>query len=152
MRSYGRLNTCKKILSAAEGQYLINLFDGRGLTPLHHACMQGNLKIVQLLLARGALFHRWAHTQRTLVQVHIPRTSTYRATRSSALRRGFCGSTPLHLAALTGQSKVVKHLLDVAAHLLNSSNNIGVRNETSRLSSPFHSSPDTSSTRSRNLC
>ena len=59
-RSYGRLNTCKKILSAADGQYLINLFDGRGLTPLHHACMQGNLKIVQLLLARGALFHRYS--------------------------------------------------------------------------------------------
>ena len=51
------------------------------------------------------------------------------------MHRGFCGSTPLHLAALTGQSKVVKHLLDVAAHLLNSSNNIGVL-----YASPLHSS------------
>ena len=55
VRRYGRYNTCVKLMeSTSAGPKVINEIDGRGHSPLHCAAEGGHVKVVRLLLARGA--------------------------------------------------------------------------------------------------
>ncbi|XP_073975399.1 transient receptor potential cation channel A1 isoform X5 [Rhodnius prolixus] len=86
---YGRYNTVKQLLDSEKGSFIINETDGEGLTPLHIASQQGHIRVVALLLNRGALLHR-DHN----------------------------GRNPLHLAAMSGYTQTMELLHSVHSHLL----------------------------------
>lgn len=54
--SYGRINTCKRLLRDMEDTRLLNEGDKKGMTPLHLAAQNGHEKVTQFLLKKGSLF------------------------------------------------------------------------------------------------
>ncbi|XP_077866020.1 transient receptor potential cation channel subfamily A member 1-like [Saccoglossus kowalevskii] len=86
---YGRYHTIRRLLDSRMGPHIINDTDGKGMTALHLASYNGHAKVVQLLMARGALLHR-----------------------------DHKGNTPLHLAAMSGYTDTMKVLLGTHAHLI----------------------------------
>ena len=52
---YGRFITCAKLLDSTTGSSSVNETDGKGHAPIHAAASAGHVKVVQLLLARGAM-------------------------------------------------------------------------------------------------
>ena len=75
----------------------MNGIDSAGRTPLHIASENGHLRVVQLLIGRGAL-----------------------------LNRDFQGQTPLHLAARQGYRKTMNLLLGTHSQLLDQKDKAGV--------------------------
>lgn len=49
------------------GEYTVDVGDGRGLTPLHHASLQGHVDAVRLLCSRGAAVNMKDDDGRTAV-------------------------------------------------------------------------------------
>ncbi|XP_077991580.1 transient receptor potential cation channel subfamily A member 1-like [Glandiceps talaboti] len=86
---YGRFQTCRRLLDSSMGPHIINDTDGEGMTALHLAAYNGQVKVVRYLMRKGALLHR-DHN----------------------------GRTPLHLAAMGGYTNTMMLLLGTHAHLL----------------------------------
>ncbi|KAF3915991.1 L-asparaginase [Arthrobotrys entomopaga] len=84
----GDLEEIERVL-AAQREWLLNEVDYAGRTPLHHAAMQGNSKVLRHLLSRGA-------------SVHIRNRENH---------------TPLYVAADAGYPENVKLLREAGAHL-----------------------------------
>lgn len=78
---------CAAVEQLIADDWLIDVVDDRGNSPLHHACMRGDVKIADMLIRRGANVHLGA--------------------------RG--GVTPLHRAAQRGSRKLVELLLAAGA-------------------------------------
>ena len=57
--SYGRVNTVRMLLMSEAGPIIINDTDGDGRTALHIASENGHTKVVQALLHKGALLHKF---------------------------------------------------------------------------------------------
>lgn len=55
---YGRINTCYRLLETLTDTRLLNEGDEGGMTPLHLASRNGHVRVVELLLCRGALCQR----------------------------------------------------------------------------------------------
>ncbi|XP_036293033.2 transient receptor potential cation channel subfamily A member 1 [Pipistrellus kuhlii] len=122
--SYGRINTCQRLLRDMSDTRLLNEGDLHGMTPLHLAAKNGHDKVVQLLLKKGALFlsdhSGWTALHHASLGGY---TQTMKVILDTNLR---CttdqvdedGNTALHLAAREGHAKAAAILLSYGADIL----------------------------------
>nr|XP_060631461.1 transient receptor potential cation channel subfamily A member 1 [Anolis sagrei ordinatus] len=121
--SYGRINTCQRLLRDMEDTRLLNEGDKKGMTPLHLAAQNGHEKVVQFLLRKGALF---LCDYKGWTALHHAAFGGYTRTMQIILNTNVkCtdkvdeeGNTALHLAAKEGHAKAVRLLLDDNAKIL----------------------------------
>ncbi|KAJ7338916.1 hypothetical protein JRQ81_012818 [Phrynocephalus forsythii] len=121
--SYGRINTCQRLLRDMEDTRLLNEGDKKGMTPLHLAAQNGHEKVVQFLLKRGALF---LCDYKGWTALHHAAFGGYTRTMQVILNTNVKatdkvdedGNTALHLAAREGHAKAVRLLLDDGAKIL----------------------------------
>ncbi|XP_066480502.1 transient receptor potential cation channel subfamily A member 1 [Tiliqua scincoides] len=121
--SYGRINTCQRLLRDMEDTRLLNEGDKKGMTPLHLAAQNGHEKVTQFLLKKGALFlcdykgwtalHHaafggYTRTMRIILDTNVKCTDNVDED----------GNTALHLAAREGHSKAVRLLLEDGAKMV----------------------------------
>ncbi|XP_048762327.2 transient receptor potential cation channel subfamily A member 1-like isoform X2 [Ostrea edulis] len=95
---FGRYNTCRRLLDSKLGPNIINESDCDGLTALHLAALNGHVKIINLLMQKGA-----------------------------CLTRAHDDNSPIHMAAINGYTKCIRALLSVHANILDVKNKHGVR-------------------------
>ncbi|MCJ8744730.1 hypothetical protein PDJAM_G00122030 [Pangasius djambal] len=120
---YGRINTCHRLLETMTDTRLLNEGDENGMTPLHLASRGGHVKVVELLLRKGALFHSdykgWSC-------LHHAAAEGYTQTMDSLLTSNIKlldktdgdGNTALHLAARAGHVAAIRLLLSRGAQFL----------------------------------
>ncbi|XP_075406952.1 transient receptor potential cation channel subfamily A member 1 [Tenrec ecaudatus] len=121
--SYGRINTCQRLLQDISDMRLLNEGDLHGMTPLHLAAKNGHEKVVHLLLKKGALFlsdhYGWT-------ALHHASMGGYTQTMKVILNTNLkCtdrldeeGNTALHFAAREGHAKAVALLLSYGADIV----------------------------------
>uniref|UniRef100_A0A8C8G326 Ion transport domain-containing protein n=1 Tax=Oncorhynchus tshawytscha TaxID=74940 RepID=A0A8C8G326_ONCTS len=107
---YGRINTCHRLLESMTNTRLLNEGDERGMTPLHLASRGGHVIVVDLLLRKGALFHRYSTSD-------LENQGLYLFTTFPILNHDYKGWTSLHLAAREGHVAAVTLLLDRGAQI-----------------------------------
>uniref|UniRef100_A0A8C4MPJ3 Transient receptor potential cation channel subfamily A member 1 n=1 Tax=Equus asinus asinus TaxID=83772 RepID=A0A8C4MPJ3_EQUAS len=121
--SYGRINTCQRLLQDMSDTRLLNEGDLHGMTPLHLAAKNGHDKVVQLLLKKGALF---LSDHNGWTALHHASLGGYTQTMKVILDTNFkCtdqldeeGNTALHFAAKEGHAKAVALLLSYGADII----------------------------------
>ncbi|XP_032982279.1 transient receptor potential cation channel subfamily A member 1 isoform X1 [Rhinolophus ferrumequinum] len=122
--SYGRINTCQRLLQDMSDTRLLNEGDLHGMTPLHLAAKNGHDKVVQLLLRRGALFlsdhNGWTALHHASLGGY---TQTMKVILDTNLKcatdqRDEEGNTALHFAATEGHAKAVALLLSYDADIV----------------------------------
>ncbi|XP_006860133.1 PREDICTED: transient receptor potential cation channel subfamily A member 1 [Chrysochloris asiatica] len=121
--SYGRINTCQRLLQDITDMRLLNEGDIHGMTPLHLAAKNGHDKVVHLLLKKGALFlsdyYGWTALHHASLGGY---TQTMKVILDTNLK---CtdqldeeGNTALHFAAREGHAKAVALLLSHNADIV----------------------------------
>ncbi|XP_061192544.1 transient receptor potential cation channel subfamily A member 1-like [Saccostrea echinata] len=119
---YGRYNTCRRLLDSKLGPNIINESDCDGFTALHLAALNGHVKIINLLMQKGACVTR-AHDDNS--PIHMAAINGYTKCIRALLSvhanildvKNKNGDTALHLASRSGQSKVVDLLLTLGAKI-----------------------------------
>ncbi|XP_062571452.1 transient receptor potential cation channel subfamily A member 1-like [Saccostrea cucullata] len=120
---YGRYNTCRRLLDSKLGPNIINESDCDGFTALHLAALNGHVKIINLLMQKGACVTR-AHDDNS--PIHMAAINGYTKCIRALLSvhanildvKNKNGDTALHLASRSGQSKVVDLLLSLGAKII----------------------------------
>ncbi|XP_026998616.2 transient receptor potential cation channel subfamily A member 1a isoform X2 [Tachysurus fulvidraco] len=120
---YGRINTCHRLLETMTDTRLLNEGDEKGMTPLHLASRGGHVKVVELLLRKGALFHSdykgWSCLHHAAAEGYTQTMDSLLISNIKLLDKTDAdGNTALHLAARAGHVVAVRLLLNRGAQIL----------------------------------
>uniref|UniRef100_A0A9J8D9G4 Transient receptor potential cation channel, subfamily A, member 1a n=1 Tax=Cyprinus carpio carpio TaxID=630221 RepID=A0A9J8D9G4_CYPCA len=131
---YGRINTCHRLLEMVTDTRMLNEGDEKGLTPLHLASRGGHVKVVELLLRKGALFHSdyrgWSCLHHAASEGYTQTMDTLLTSNIKLLNKtDGDGNTALHLAARAGHVAAVRLLLYRGAKIILNKNDASFLHE-----------------------